>query len=53
MTAENKKKIIKSSSNEALLDYFRHYATNLLEMDASERETYNLLYAEIIERMGR
>lgn len=54
MTKENKREIIKNSSNEELLNYFRHYGSkNLLEMNDSERETYNLLHAEIIERMSR
>lgn len=54
MTAENKKDILKSTSNEELLNYFAHYAgKNLLEMNDSERETYNLVRAEMLERMSR
>lgn len=54
MTAENKKNILKSTSNEELLNYFKAYASkNLLEMDDSDSETYNLIQAEVLGRMSR
>lgn len=54
MTVENKKNILKNSSNEELLNYFAHYAgKNVLEMNDEERETYNLVRAEMLERMSK
>lgn len=54
MTMENKKNILKNTSNEELLNYFTHYAVkNIKEMNNEEIETYNLVREEMLERMRK